>query len=419
MVANPRLEDKFQLIGIAISLIFYGEPVFLVNFFTCLTDAHTGSNVCLIVQLSPAYREARMWTNIVTFIMFALVSTVQSLMSYVTIEGFVDHCNALDDPVIWFANEDLVGIWLAIWSSGLVAVWILDSCMVCTVALLDFFQHLTRSLQLYQCFTVYSLRKKELWLVGIPLLLFFSSFGNASYISLIIPLRTQCGAGSGAYLLLMSTEPALRVLPHFPLCLLTKLTMTSLIVVKLLRQRKILNEDLGIDDKKELTRPYTSLIHVLIQSYALYSSFSALFLGLYIADNSAWRIALPNAAQAGVRRCRYWTTLSNPLLSSSSLHHTYLFAFMWCETDVINHPTRQRLLHQYAFLESTRMSQTTVMWGMSDRCFQPLTTSTYIPSLVPVIGLSSVITHALFQTTLNFRDWTLAQFSSKINHGTR
>lgn len=77
----------------------------------------------------------------------------------------------------------------------------------------------------------------------------------------------------------------------------------SLIVIKLFRQRKTLREDdVYLNNKKELARPYTSLIYILIQSYALHCSISALFFGLYISKNSAWRMVLPVAVQAGVCR---------------------------------------------------------------------------------------------------------------------
>lgn len=112
--------------------------------------------------------------------------------------------------------------------------------------------------------------------------------------------RAEVTTGSGIYLML-STDMSMKILPHFPLCIFTRFLLTSLIVVKLLRQRRRLQENFE-DSPEGPIRPYTSLIHILIQSYALHASVSILFLGLYLARNSAWRIVLPNSVQAGVRR---------------------------------------------------------------------------------------------------------------------
>jgi hypothetical protein len=54
------------------------------------------------------------------------------------------------------------------------------------------------------------------------------------------------------------------------------------------------------ENRKELIRPYTSLLRVLITSHALSSIVSALFLALYISNIVAWRIIMPSAVQAGV-----------------------------------------------------------------------------------------------------------------------
>ncbi len=104
--------------------------------------------------------------------------------------------------------------------------------------------------------------------------------------------------GTGVYLLLFSSFLNLKALPHFPICIFTRLLMTSLIIAKLLQQRKKLKAVFGEDS--ELSDGYTFLVHVLAQSSALYSFFSFIFIGLFIGHESAWRMLLPCLPQTGV-----------------------------------------------------------------------------------------------------------------------
>jgi hypothetical protein len=106
-------------------------------------------------------------------------------------------------------------------------------------------------------------------------------------------------AGSGAYLIVTSWDMRIQVLPHFPLCLMTKLVVTSLIASKLLKQRRAM-QHIEIENKNELIGPYTSLVCALIGSYAIHSIFSTLFMGLNLSNVGAWRIFMPNTVQAGV-----------------------------------------------------------------------------------------------------------------------
>lgn len=93
---------------------------------------YTGMNICPLIQLSRAYKVARLWANIVTFVTFILASASLSLISYVTIVGSIDHCNAPEGPVAWFSGHKFTSIWFATNSTTLMAVWILDSCVVRT-----------------------------------------------------------------------------------------------------------------------------------------------------------------------------------------------------------------------------------------------------------------------------------------------
>jgi len=98
-----------------------------------------------------------------------------------------------------------------------------------------------------------------------------------------------------------------QALPHYPLCIVTKLAITSLIAFKLLRQRRTIQRTFNqAENREELIKPYTSLIQILTTSYALSSAISALFLGLYISNLESWRIVLPNTLQAEV-----WCSISS------------------------------------------------------------------------------------------------------------
>lgn len=99
--------------------------------------------------------------------------------------------------------------------------------------------------------------------------------------------------------MVLSNDMSLEFLPHYPLCFSVKLLLVSLIVAKLVLHRKRLQESFE-DSSGELTRPYTFLIHIFIQSHALYGALSLIFLGLYLTAQPAWRTILPNIVQAGV-----------------------------------------------------------------------------------------------------------------------
>lgn len=144
-----------------------------------------------------------------------------------------------------------------------------------------------------------------MWIIGLPVLFLFSSIGKQSaiYLPSCEKKKTNTASlspGSGAYLIVGSAGIQVQVLPHFPLCILTKLVVTSLITFKLLQQRRAMRRIFQVENRRELIRPYTSLIQVLITSYALYSIVSAVFLGLNLLKFGAWRIFMPNTVQAGV-----------------------------------------------------------------------------------------------------------------------
>lgn len=106
--------------------------------------------------------------------------------------------------------------------------------------------------------------------------------------------------GTGAYLIAGSAGIKVRALPHYPLCISTKIVITALIAFKLLQQRRTMQRMFQAENRKELIKPYTSLIRILITSYALSSVVSGLFLGLYVPNLGAWRIVFPSTIQAGV-----------------------------------------------------------------------------------------------------------------------
>ncbi|KAF5354307.1 hypothetical protein D9756_007208 [Leucocoprinus leucothites] len=239
MIVEAFWPDKFQLIGTATSLVFYGV------------------NLTLVVQLLPTLRRARKWTTAATFISFLLVTAFEVLVSYITYTTSFDHRPS-------FESIDVKPFLLALRSLGMVATWVIDSFV------------------LYQCFTVYSIYKKQLWVIALSFLFFLSSLG------------------SGIYLLAWTRDLGIQVLPHFPLCLVNKFIMSFLIIVKLFKHRRMLECEFDIEKDKQLTRPYTTLIQILVQSYALHASFSLVFLVLYMAKHAAWRLVLPNAVQAGL-----------------------------------------------------------------------------------------------------------------------
>ncbi|KAF5354048.1 hypothetical protein D9756_007210 [Leucocoprinus leucothites] len=239
MVVETFWPDKFQLIGTTASLVFYG-----INF-------------TLIVQLLLTSRGTRKWTTAATFISFLLATAFEVLISYITYATFFNHRPGFE-PI------DVKRFLLALRSLGLVTTWVIDSFV------------------LYQCFIVYSLYKKELWAVALSSLFFLSSLG------------------SGIYLLTWTRDLGIQVLPHFPLCLVNKLIMTLLIIVKLLKHQRMLKREFDVEKGKHLTRPYAALIQILVQSYALHTSFSLVFLVLYMAKHEAWRLVLPNTVQAGL-----------------------------------------------------------------------------------------------------------------------
>ncbi|KAJ3563177.1 hypothetical protein NP233_g9109 [Leucocoprinus birnbaumii] len=231
--------DEFQLIGTATSLVFYGV------------------NVCLAIQLLSSLKRSKYWTSATTLTAFLLATACQALTSYISYAGTVGY---RDDSLI-NAYERL---WLAFRTLGLVATWVIDSFV------------------LYQCFTIYSLYKKGLWAVGLSFLFFLSSIG------------------SGIYLIGWTNNLGIQVLPHYPLCVINKSIMTFLIIAKLAQHRKMLNTQFCDTEDNQLTKPYTTLIWILVQSYALYAGLSVLFLSLYMAKHEAWRLVLPNTVQAGL-----------------------------------------------------------------------------------------------------------------------
>lgn len=122
----------------------------------------------------------------------------------------------------------------------------------------------------------------------LKILLDFSRFVNGE----------QFFLGTGIYLLIFSTFLNIRVLSHFPVCIAARISTSSLIIAKLFLRQKGLKANFG--DNPELLSPYTFLIRAFIQSYALYSFVSLVFLALFIGHESAWRLLLPCLPQAGV-----------------------------------------------------------------------------------------------------------------------
>ncbi|KAF9443395.1 hypothetical protein P691DRAFT_414092 [Macrolepiota fuliginosa MF-IS2] len=250
-----QLDDKLHLAGSGASFALY-----CINFYFL---------VRLVIGIYSQGRErlaakSKLWRHLATFLSFVLASNYLCLQIYVTYLGLAEHRDSKNGSAPWIDNSKRIkGVWLAIAVSGLGCTWAIDASV------------------LYQCFVLYSVRGNISWILLLPATFLLSSLGTGAY-------------------LLSSSLSSLRILPHFPICITTKLLSSSLIILKLIQQRKKLTLEFGNANLTELARPYTFLIHIFVQSYALYSIFSVTFLVLFVSNNSAWRVFLPCLSQIGL-----------------------------------------------------------------------------------------------------------------------
>lgn len=259
-----------------------------------------GINVCLLIQLSTKSQN-KLWTTAITLSLFLVVSTCQFLMSYATLLGCTDHHEHSREIFVCTDIQPFAGSRAAVQWTGMIATLLPDFFVVRSPS--DVSATLRLTVVMLALPVLYRLLSPQERPMGVwfsctlpPLLIWYAPFTHSE------PSRrmAECTAGSAIYLLMLSNDLTIKVLPHYPLCIFTKFLLTFLIVVKLLRQRRRLRKNFE-DSPEGPIRPYTSLIYILVQSYALHASLSILFLGLYLAKNSAWRMVLPIHGEAGVR----------------------------------------------------------------------------------------------------------------------
>jgi hypothetical protein len=236
--------------------MFYGMTVVL--FFHCMQ-----------ALLWPrAHGPPKYYLVIYTFVLFSLGTIFVALNLRSSVLAFIDNRNFPGGPEAYA---------LSVYSSPLIITP--NVCFVISNLLAD-------GLLMYRCKVIWTGKP---WILALPFIMYLGSTSMG-----IMFIYESSSPNSNVF-----AQGAVDFgLPYFALSTSLNVLLTLLISIRLMLHQYRVKGTSKIGGRRNL--PYNAIVAMLVESSALYSIFSLLFLGTYAAGNSASAIFLPILSQTQI-----------------------------------------------------------------------------------------------------------------------